>query len=95
MSVVEKCLPVRDTLETRVTTNKGEIIRVETFSPVSILQTILHDRTVIQNLQLPSLKGTLSDEPVLAGLPYEGRLAGTDPRFGPTRWNRIDGVCLW
>ena len=92
MNKIEKCLPVRDTLETTVKTHHGETLKVDTFSPLSILQTIMNDKSVVDNLQSPSLKGTLSNMPIRAGLPYEGRLAGTDPRFGPTRWIRPAGV---
>ncbi len=88
----EKQLPVRDSLATVMTTSTGEDVTVESCSPLSILESILSDKDVVNNLKLPSLKGTLGDGPIMAGLPHQGRLARTDPRFGPTRWSTPEGV---
>lgn len=85
-------MPVRDTLATKMRNKDGDVVQVHSFSPLSVLQSIVSDKVMLHALQPPSLKGTLTGETVFVGLPHEGRLAGTDPRFGPTIWKRPTGV---
>lgn len=86
-------LPLLPTLDTTIKDHRGFGIDVKIISPLTFLEELMNDQKILSSLSWPVLTNALDPtHTVLVGQPQEGRLMGTDPRFGQTTWNRGDGV---
>jgi hypothetical protein len=90
---VEAMLPLYPTLDTTIKDHRGFGIDVKIVSPLTILEQLMNNQQILTSLCWPVLRNTTDPaHKVLVGQPQEGRLMGTDPRFGQTTWTRDDGV---